>query len=153
MKCNNCGCSISKTWKVCPKCANELVNNNLPFKAKYKGWIDKHLLLINIFCALPFNLLYTLLPGWLVYYYFVNYSTNGDALNINNVFTTLIGVSAIFPFLLVVFVLIFIKSTLKSFLMARYAVKTTNDTKYNYFILGNIICLLVAVVLVVLYVF
>ena len=152
MRCNNCGYKLSKDWKVCPKCANEVILSNLPFKAKNKTWVDKHLILVNVIYGFPFNALYTFLPAFLLYLYVGQNGTSGDALTIDNVFSILVSLSALYPFLIVLLLLLFAKAMVKSFKMIKYAVKTTNDKRYYLFTVSNIVGIVLLVTCVLYFV-
>lgn len=143
MRCNNCNGKLNKRWKVCLNCGNKIVENNLPFKMKHKEWIDKHLVLVNVVYCFPINLLYTLLPALLVYMLFTKASTSGSVLDINNTFVYLIGISGLFPFLLMMCFILFLKSYMKSFKIAKYAVQSTNNKKYYMFIILDVIGIMV----------
>ena len=105
MTCVNCNYRVNKTWKVCPKCGNKF-NDKLPFKSKRKEWIDKLLLLVNIIYCFPVNLIYTALPALLVYWFFTYKFNDGNRFNVINTSGYLIGITGIFPFLLIMFFLI-----------------------------------------------
>ena len=153
MRCNFCGYRLSNEWKVCPKCANEVIFSNLPFNSKHKDWVDKHLVHVNVFYGFPFNMLYTFLPAFLIYLYFEKKGASSDALTIDNVFSTLLSISALYPFLILLFAIIFMKVMLKSFKLAKYAVKSTNDKKYYYFIAGDVVGIVILLILAVYFVF
>jgi len=146
MRCKNCDYKLNKSWKVCPNCGNKVEIVNLPFKAKNKEWIDKHLLLVNIFYCLPVNLLYTLLPAYLVYW---GFNEIGMASESNDMITSMLymlGYSALFPILLMVFFVIFVKCYVKSFKMVKYASGVTNDKRYYYFIISDVVGLVIALI-------
>ncbi len=132
MRCVNCNYRVNKTWKVCPNCGNKL-NDKLPFKSKRKEWIDKHLLLVNIIYCFPVNLIYTALPALLVYWFFTYKFNDANGFNVINTSGYLIGITGIFPFLLIMFFFLFIKVYMKSFMMAKYAYDISKDKKYYIF--------------------
>lgn len=143
MRCNNCDYKVNKKWKVCPNCGNKILDNNLPFKMKHKEWIDKHLVLVNVVYCFPINLLYTLMPALLVYMFFTKAGTSGDILNINNTFVYLIGISGLFPFLLMICFILFLKSYMKSFKIARYAVQSADNKKYYMFTILDVVGIII----------
>ena len=146
MRCNNCSYKLNKTWKLCPNCGNKIENENLPFKAKKKEWIDKHLLSVNVFYCLPVNFVYTLLPAYLVYWAANKIGMTSGSNDMMTSMLYMLGYSVLLPILLMIFFIIFLKSYVKSFKLARYAVNVSGDGRYNYFIIGNIVGLLLACV-------
>ena len=147
MRCNNCSYKLNKSWKVCPNCGNKIEYMNLPFKAKKKEWVDKHLLFVNLFYCMPINLLYTLLPAYLVYWGFNKIGMTSGSNDMMLSMLYMLGYSVALPILLMIFFVIFLKCYIKSFKLARYAVNISGDGRYNYFILINIVGLLLSVVI------
>lgn len=142
MRCPNCNSKINNKSKFCPECGNK-TSDNLPFKAKRKEWIDKHLLLVNIINSFPVNVLYSLLPAFLIFKLFSNFGFNIGMGDVKNTLLYLVGMCAIFPFSLGFFVVLYFKTFAKSFKMSKYSVNLTNNKKYYIFIILDIVGLLV----------